>query len=589
MIKTETPTIRTCWQLADLARTDAVGDAQLFVLTWLAAGRMVAEGKAGHISKIDELTDQGAWDELLRAGLPLEAYDRVVRKRSSAAAQGIGQRAAAAAIVAELENELGRRRWDVLPFMCAQDGRRANVEGMVIPELATLLMDMVDAPPDSELWIPFDSHGQLTVEALRRGWRVLTASPLGYSQLLRELLLTIETGQAQPPPVRAEVERDGAGRPIGHADYALVMPPFGMRIKDSPMSIWDITETRAYEQFSRSESWALFEFTNRIEKRAVFVTPHGVLFSKGQEQRLREYLLGRECKTKVKSVITLPPGVFSATNIAGAITTMDSTGTASAVYMADLGSGRRSLQEAGHIVLAGREVALGHAATDKARLVGCDEIAANEFSFAPSRYLRRLADLGNDAVKLGDICEAVRPPVISKEVTPFEFAEVGLPDLHLWQPIEHDIEKTVYLKSAPKDSVLVQPGDIVISIKGSVGRVALMGSVAQHRPTIVSQSCLILRMGASWHTKNISPEVLVMYLRSPHGKAQLEGLQVGAGVQHISPGTLMTAVMVPLPSEQTYIEIRQDYERLCHLDRQVANLKEEIAHISQRRWPEMFE
>lgn len=589
MIKNETPAMLACWRLADLARTDAVGDTQLFVLTWMAAGRMVIEGKAGNIFKVDELTDLRAWDQLLEAGFPPEAYDRIVRKRSSAAAHDIGQRATAAAIVSKLESELGRHCWDVLPFICEVDGRRGNAEGIVIPELASLLMDMVDAPLDSEVWIPFDFQGQLTIEALRRGWRVLTASPISSSQLVRELLLTIETGQSDPPVVRDEVERDAVGRPVGRASYALVMPPFAMRIKDSPMSIWDITETRAYEQFSRSESWALFEFVNRIDKRAVFVTPHGVLFSKGQEQRLREYLLGRERNTKVKSVITLPPGVFGAANIAGAITIMDSVSVLGAVYMADLGSGRRSLQEAGHIVAAGREVALGHARTDKARLVGCEEIAANEFSFVPSRYLRRLADLGHEAVKLGDICEAVRPPVTSKEVTPFEVVEVGLPDLHQWQPIEHEIGKKVYLRSAPKDSMLVQPGDIVISIKGSVGRVALMGSVAQYRPTVVSQSCLVLRLGANWHTKNLSPEVLVMYLRSPHGKAQLEGLQVGAGVQHISPGTLMSAVMVPLPAEQTYLQIRQDYERLCHLDRQLANLKEEIAHISQRRWPETLE
>lgn len=590
MARIETPATRTCWQLANLARTDGAVDAQLFVLTWLAAGRMVVEGKAGGISTVDQLTDPQAWSELLEAGLPSEAYDRIVPTRSSAAAHDVGQRAAAAAIVSGLERELGRHRWDVLPSMTGLEGRRGNAEGIVVPELASLLMDMVDAPLDSEVWIPFDFKGQLTVEALRRGWRVLTASPLGFSQLVRELLLTIETGQSQPPTVRAEVERDAVGRPVGRADYALVMPPFAMHLKDSPMSMWDITGTRAYEQFARSESWALFEFANRIDKRAVFVTPQGVLFTKGQEQRLREYMLNRgDEAARVQAVITLPPGVFPTMGIAGAITVLDAASGSDAIYMADLGSGRRSLQEAGDIVSAGREVALGRAQSDKARLVSRDEIEANEFSFAPSRYLRRVADLGDDAVKLGDICEAVRPPVSSKEVAPFEVAEVGLPDLHRWQPINQDIEKTVYLKSAPKEATLLQPGDIVISIKGSVGRVALMGAAAQHRPTVVSQSCLVLRLDPKWQSKNLSPEVLVMYLRSPHGQAQLEGLQVGAGVQHISPGTLMSAVMVPLPTKQTYIEIRDDYNHLCHLENQVASLQQEIMDISWRRWPEALQ
>ncbi|MDF3887907.1 N-6 DNA methylase [Cupriavidus basilensis] len=590
MARTESPPTRAYWQLVDLARLDGASDAQFFALTWLAAGRMVAARQVRGISTVDQLTELQAWKELHEAGFPLEAYDLIAAQRSSAVAHDVGRRAAAAAIVSELEAELGQHRWDVLPCITESSGRRGEAEGTVVSELASLLMDMVGAPPDSEVWIPFDLKGQLTVEALRRGWRVHAASPLASWPLVRQLLLTIETGLPQPPAVRTEVERDPAGRPVGRAEYALVMPPFGLHVKDSRMSMWDITETRAHEQFARSESWALFEFANRINKRAVFVTPQGVLFAKGQEQRLREYLLNRGNKsTKVQAVITLPPGVFGATAIAGAITLMDIAGEPNAIYMADLGSGRRSLQEAGDIVSAGREVALGRAQTDKARLVTHDEIEANEFSFAPSRYLRRVVDLGEHAVKLGDICEAVRPPAASKEATPFEVAEVGLPDLHQWHPINHDIEKTVYLKSAPKDATLVQSGDIVMSIKGSVGRVALMGAAAQHRPTVVSQSCLVLRLDPKWHEKNLSPEVLVMYLRSPHGQAQLDGLQVGASVQHISPGTLMSAVMVPLPSAQTYVEIRQDYDQLCHLEHQVASLGGEMADISQRRWPEMLQ
>jgi hypothetical protein len=587
MAHAQSPATRAYWQLADLARLDGAGDPQLFALTWLAAGRMVAVRQDPSISSVDQLTELQSWKELLDAGFPVEAYDLIAAQRSFAVAHDVGRRASAAAIVSELEKELGQHRWDVLPCLTESAGRRGEAEGTVAPELASLLMDMVGAPPNSEVWIPFDPKGQLTVEALRRGWRVLAASPLASWQLVRQLLLTIETGQSQPPAVRTEVERDAAGRPMGRADYALLMPPFGVQVKDSRMSMWDITGTRAYEQYARSESWTLFEFVNRIDKRAVFVIPQGVLFAKGQEQRLREYLLhrGGECN-EVQAVISLPPGVFGATAIAGAVIVLSAADGSDAVYMADLGSGRRSLLEAGEIVSAGREVALGRAQTDKARLVSRDEIVANEFSFAPSRYLRRVADLGEEVVKLGDICDAMRPPATSKEVSSFEAAEVGLPDLHKWQPINHDLEKTVYLKVPLKDSMLVQPGDIVISIKGTVGRVALMGTAAQSRPTVVSQSCLALRLDPKQRDKNLSPQVLVMYLRSPHGQAQLAGLQVGAGVQHISPGTLMGAVSIPIPSAELYQEIRQDFDRLCELEHQVTSLEGEMADISRRRWPD---
>lgn len=585
MVRNESPATHAYWQLAELARLDGIGDAQLFALTWLAAGRMVTMGKAQGISNVDELAEPQAWNGLLESGLPMEAYDLITAQRSSTVAYDVGRRATAATIVSELATELGRHHWDVLSCLTESAGRRSDPEGTLAPELASLLMDMVDAPPNAEVWIPFDLKGQLTVEALRRGWRVLVASPLAARQLVRQLLFTIETGQPQPPSIRTEIERDAAGRPVGRADYALVVPPFGIQVKDSRMSMWDITETRAYEQYARSESWAIFEFANRIAKRAVFVTPQGILFAKGQEKRLRETLLhsGTEC-LKVHAIISLPPGVFGATAIAGAILVLSPGDGSDDVYMAELGSGRRSLLEAGEIVSAGREVALGHAQPDKAKFVGRDELEANEFSFAPSRYLRRVADLGNDVVKLGDICEALRPPTSSKEASPFEVAEVGLPDLHKWRPISHQLDKTIYLKSPPKDSVLVKPGDIVISIKGSVGRIALMGDAANVRATVVSQSCLALRLAPSQLAMNLSPEVLVTYLRSPHGQAQLAGLQVGVGVQHISPGTLMAAFLIPLPSEQIYLEIRQDYDRLCQLEHMVANLEGEIDDISRHRW-----
>lgn len=586
MIRTESPATRAYWQLAELARTDRASDMpQLFALTWLAAGRMVTAGEVPGVSKVDELAAPLAWKPLLEAGFPAEAHDAIVLEKSHATAHDISRRATAAAIVSELARELGLYPWDVLPCLTESANRRGDATGFVVPELASLLMDLVDAPPDSEVWIPFDPMGQLTIEALRRGWRVLVASPLPSWQSARQLLLTIETGNPHPSSIRTDIERDAAGRPTTKADYALVNPPFGMPVKDGSLALWDVAGTRTYEQYARSESWALFEFTNRVSKRAVFVTPQGVLFAKGQEQRLREYLLNRGGqRNEVQAILALPPGVFGATAIAGAIIVLTPGGHSDAIHMADLNSGRRSLLEAGATVQAGRALALGQAQTEKARLVSRDEVAANEFSFAPSRYLSRLANLEEKVVKLGDICAIVRPPATTKETTLIEVAEVGLSDLLQWKPISGAVDKMVFLKTHPKEESLLHPGDIVLSIKGTVGRAALVGDTAELRQTVVSQSCVILRI--SPHRRaTLPPEVLLMYLRSPHGQAQLEGLQVGAGVQHISPGTLMSAYSVPLPSYEKCLEIRAEFAKLCDLEHQMAAIKHAMTEITWRRWP----
>ena len=575
MTRTESPVSLAFWRLMDLARGDVFGETWLFALAWLAAGRMAI---ARNLT-VDQLAEVDVWKALVDAGLPAEAADRAVPQRTSTSVGDMGRRAAATSIVAELHRELGDLRWDVVP--CFLDGGARQAEGTVIPELAALLFDLVGEPDGSELWIPFDLCGQLTVEALRRGWRVLAASPLSFWSLPAQLLLTIEVGHPEHPKVRREVERDSTGRPITRADFALVMPPIGFQVKDSRMATWDATGGKGFEQFARSESWAIHEFVNRTNKRAVFLSGQGVLFAKGQEQRLREYLVhrGGECN-EVEAVISLPPGVFVGAGIAGAVLVVNPGGGTDEAYMADLGSGRRSLQEAGEIVATGRDIALGKVPTDKARCVTREEIAANEYSLAPSRYLRRVADLGAHAVALGDVCTALRPPASSKDPSQFEMAEVGQQDLNQWSAISHELEKTTYLKAPPKPGSLVQPGDIVFSIKGTVGKAALMGSAAHARPTVVSQSCLALRP----LTDRVMPQYLLMYLRSPHGQAQLEGLQVGAGVQHISPSTLL-AMQVPVPPLEEQRAACPDYDRLCELEDQVARLQGEIADLTRHRWP----
>ncbi|WP_162179209.1 type I restriction-modification system subunit M/S [Chromobacterium haemolyticum] len=584
MARTDTPATKAYWQLADLARLDGAHDAQLFALTWLAAGRMVALQQAGGVFAVRELVEPHAWEKLVDAGFPAEAHNLISAPWSSAVGNDVSRRVAAADIVSGLEMELGVQRWDVLPCLSESSGRRDYAEGTFIPEMSSLLMDMVDAPPDSEVWIPFDVKGQLTVEALRRGWRVLATSPLASWPLIRQLLLTIETGQPQPPSVRTESGGDVMGYLELRADYGLVVPPFGMPVKNGRVWSWDVTRTRPYERFTRSESWALFEFVNRINQRVVFVTLQGVLFALGQEQRLREYLLGNQSRA-LQTVVALPPGTLGATALSGAILMFNAVGPTDTVFMADLVSGRRSLQEAGDILSAARVMVLEQQASDKSSWVSCEEIAENEHSFAPSRYLRRVTDLGDEVVKLGDLCEAVRPPATSKEKSALEVTEVGLPDLNKWQPINNTIEKTTYLKSEPRAATLVKPGDVVIAIKGSVGRVALMGGSAQNRPTVVSQSCLALRLNPKQPNKHLPAEVLVMYLRSPHGQAQLAGLQVGAGVPHISPKTLLGAVSIPMPSAERCQEILQDYDRLCELEQQIASLEGEMTDIARQRWP----
>jgi hypothetical protein len=575
------PLRRAYNQLLDLARADGYGGRpQLFALTWLAAARMVIDARHGS-GTLEALAEPSSWEQLAAAGFPPEAIELSGAFRG----QNIGRRAYAAAVVADLHRAVGESHWDVLPFVVdAPLMRPYGADLGVLPPLASYLLDLVGEPKKGgELWIPFDELGQLTIEAVRRGWTVRTASPLVTSQLPLELLLIIETGRAEHPRVLRDVQRSISGIPSTTASHVLAMPPFGMPLRNSRLLDWDTAG--GIQQFAKTDSWVVHEFLSRATERAVFVVSQGVLFSRGQEERLRELLLQRGGeKSELAAVIALPTGFLAASPAIGGAALILTPGRGNdEVIMVDLGSGRRSPTDADEILRQEhRHLNEGTPSTARKVAVTRDEIEANDYSFAPSRYLRRVSDLG-ESTKLGNVCEAIRPPSPAKDETGFTAYEVGPGDLNTWRPLAVRGKRFVHLRSKPKQEALLRPGDLVVSIKGTVGKAALVGSIADSEPLVPSQSCLALRVPDGRLSGYFTPEYLLMYLRSQHGQAQLAGLQVGTGVQHVSPATLLGA-SVPVPSPEEYVQVRRDFDELCRLEEQQGRLAEQMDQIRQRHW-----
>ncbi|MEX3944355.1 N-6 DNA methylase [Paraburkholderia sp. BR10937] len=588
MVQLELPVPRAYFRLLDVARGSMhFSSARLYALTWLAAARMFALGAVPGLKSLNDLTIEEGWRALEDAGLPGEA---VAHGFSSSGVLGQGemaQRVAAVGIVTELHEELGRQVWDVLPCLGSVVQRPSyEPDGGILPVLGELLLDLVGPPDTGTLWIPFDLSGQFTLGAFRRGWSVLTASPLGVPSTLLEVLLTIETGTPSHPRIRTGDERDAAGRPLTRADYILALPPFGMPMRGSRLVQWDSTGGRGIEQFARSETWAVQELVNRASRRVVIVVPPGVLFTKGQEQRLREAVLQRGGeRNELEAVIALPSGVFSSTSLAGAVLVINPGGHADHIRMVDLGGGKRSGVDAEDILLGGRDIALGiQRSSERSTEVAREEVLVNECSFAPSRYLRRFARSDANVVSLGDLCAAIRPPSPSKDMTGALVAEVGIPELGPWRALSGPFAKTVSVRKKGDEVAGLLPGDLVISIKGTVGKVGLVGALPKDRATVVSQSCIALRPKPEQRANGLVAEYLLMYLRSQEGQAQLASLQVGAGVQHVSPSTLLSSMVVPVPAPAQQHAVAEDYRHLCDIEQRISELSDEMATIARQRW-----
>jgi hypothetical protein len=584
--------------LVALARDAGLSDPGCFAMSWLAAARMATVGTvsasgsglsvagASEPASIDpsggpqgrdllmSLADPDTVARLVQAGLPAACADQIEGRLLARDAGGLAVRAEAIRLMVDLDLALGRARWDMLPLLGAVLPRTAQMPWLTARTVTTL-GDLMGHPTAAwpELWIPFDATGQLTIAALRRGWRVVRGSPWAHFSWLSDLLMTVETGRSRDPRVRESHERDSLGMPVFSSACALVVPPCGPQARTAALAGWDPAGHGA--GLDRGETWALAVLRDRAAGRTVFAGPQSLLAGRGPEARLRHALLHESGRGSLVAVIQLAGG---ARDPASALV-FEPGQAASSVWMADVSD---ALPDDLIALMANRGEQPGRAVR-----VARDALVAGDCNLQPARQLRRLAEPGRSTVRLGEICRVIRPPASAPATAATTTAcEVGLPELGQWRPVDGASARMASLRQPADERVRLQSGDLVMSIKGTVGRIGLIGDLAGDRARVLSQSCLGLRLSRSPGSEAgfLSSEYLLMFLRSPHAQAQLASLQAGTTVRHLNPATLLEALQVPVPSADEHVDVLDDYRRLCELEVRMAALSADARTISAARW-----
>ena len=544
-------------------------------LTWLAATRLLLSDDAHGPRQVTYLGVESTWASFANQGLPLDGINRLAGGDPSEAAM---LRAFCINAVAPLAHHATNARWDVLPLI-AESAFSAGMGpwgSEVRPSVAELMLDMLGDVGNDRLWIPFDPSGTLTLRALRRGWAVNPTQLLGGGLTLLPLLLAIEFGKVVDP---------GQFRDDPRYVHVLAVPPFGARLGAAQTRSWP-SPSEMGEPSMRSEIWASHIIRSAATGRVVSLIPPSILFSRGQDLRLRETLLQQEpLLVALDSVVALPHGAISATSMASAIVVLDVAAKGQSVHMVDLGLSRRSGPSIDTVIEQYRGAVLQRAAVDSvAKSVPREEIERDEeLSFVPARYLIEPLQLGSNTVSLDELCEdLIRPPAPTRDENGRDLLEVGIPELGNWRAIAERPTKTVRVRTRAKESPLLRQGDLVISIKGTIGKVGIVGDI--DGDAVVSQSCLGLRLAEQNGAPKISPQYLMMFIRSELGQAQLQALRIGAGVPHISPTTLLSSFRVPVLSLSEQAVVVARYSRLCELEAKIAELNAEMAEEAGAPW-----
>lgn len=229
--------------------------------------------------------------------------------------------------------------------------------------------------------------------------------------------------------------------------------------------------------------------------------------------------------------------------------------------------------------------------TSDSRLVAAEELEANGFSFQVSRYLHSEGDLmlqryiaSRETVQLGDLAEIKRPVaslgrqeddgIEVREVTPGDIDDSGQ---------LHQGSKLIRLPEAALAKVrqqLLEPGDVLLSIKGGLGKVAVVQDL--EHPTVPGQAFCVVRLRPNAH---LTPAALVQYLRSAVGQTLLINAGQGAAVSFVPIGEVKGLPIV-IPSASELQRAKTLEQESVALSREVEELSRKLQRLSRQGWME---
>jgi len=326
--------------------------------------------------------------------------------------------------------------------------------------------------------------------------------------------------------------------------------------------------------------------------RAIIVVTNGVLSSAGGEKRLRKDLLEDE---QIEAVIGLPAGLLlPGTNIAMSILVLNNEHRHDHVRLVNCDAdqfkttepkNRPKLTQLEHIVA----LAKGHAQSSELRVMHRDELFDNDMNLSPARYVLDSAKSQVDQFleacqtrSIEDIATIIRPVLSANIEEPIPALEVGAQDMtnsgYIDQP-----QKSVVVEGRNRrnDAQFLQPMDIVMVVKGSVGKISI-APLDTPAPGlggwVIGQTMAVIRAHGE-----VDPRGLVVFLRSDFGQELLRRLVSGSAIPFLQTRELRQLKVPVLSKEQSRqaIAVLERQQQVCQ---DIQRLQKELKSIQVDAW-----
>lgn len=408
--------------------------------------------------------------------------------------------------------------------------------------------------------------------------------------LAEDLRLEVKVGE----PIRiAEAELLTPSLLREEYDAAIVMPPFGVRLLEK----LEHGLGTGLPAAASIETAAVTLALARGREAAACVLPKSFLFRATRiDQAFKESVIR---DFGLSAVVGLPSGTFGGTGLAPALLLFDRTlkpKRKGGIVVVDAGGerDRRTATLPPGIADAVRK----RRASAIAAIVGLEEIAKNDFNLSVERYVldseaKRAREFTTKlpSVSLDELVELIRAQAIPSpkpgtRKLDLDIREVGVADIDeagiVRAPAKEVIASAESLQQIRK--VSLEAGDILLVIKGSIGKVGYVREVPKDgRTWVASQSFVILRLRK--HAPFTEPLVLFRFLSSSLGQQMLQSLRSGMTVPGLQMGDVRRLPVI-LPSAQELKAVEREITALFDLQDKIRELKAELAARQARIWPD---
>jgi type I restriction enzyme M protein len=392
-------------------------------------------------------------------------------------------------------------------------------------------------------------------------------------------------------PLAVRVAHPITDLPLGdeiRCDAAVAVPPFGMRYNA------DLVSPRLPREHA-ADALHLLALMHRTQGALACAIGDGFLSRSAQAER---YFKEEMVKAGgISAVVSLPRGAFPTANLRTSIVYRGPvrSRTPGEVLFVDARRGddgrrRSSVLPSGRIA----DLVRGQAEDDQSIIVDLQHLLENDFNMTAERYVLDQATLearaalsGAQTVLLGDVAEITRPQTltqIGEDGVPFR--EVLVADIDPATGAVHLPSRRVMLSpetAARARRAALEPGDLVLSIKGRIGAVGIVEELPPGDETWVpGQSFAVIRLRRGAAVKD--PRILYRYLVSPLGQNALQTLAGGTTVPFVQIADVRR-LEVPLPSPTDIIRLRKAEQEIAELNRQLSAIKGQIAKVEGKLWP----